>query len=57
MGSKAMLVAVHDQELAELHVLVAFQRHPVVGPAQPLQVDAETLRELQGDQIAASKQG
>lgn len=41
-----MLVEIHDEELAKLDVLVPFQRHAVIGPAQPLQVDAETLREL-----------
>lgn len=48
MGGEVLLVQVHDEELAELHVLVPLQGQALAGPTQPLQVDAETLRELGG---------
>lgn len=47
MGGKVLLVQIHDEELAELHVLIPLQGQAVAGPTQPLQVDAETLRELE----------
>lgn len=47
MSKEVVLVDVHHQELVELHMLVPLQGRAVAGPAQPLQVDAQTLRELQ----------
>lgn len=43
-----ILVDVHHQKLIELHVLMPLQGRAVAGPAQPLEVDAQTLRELWG---------
>lgn len=48
MSKEVVLVDVHHQELVELHMLMSFQGRAVAGPAQPLQVDAQALRELQG---------
>lgn len=50
MGGEVLLVPIHDEELAELHVLVPLQGQAVAGPTQPLQVDAETLRELESQE-------
>lgn len=47
MGGEVLLVQIHDEELAELHVLIPLQGQAMAGPTQPLQVDAETLRELE----------
>lgn len=44
----SIFVDVHDQEFVELDVLVSLQGSALVGPAQPLQVDAQTLGQLQG---------
>lgn len=57
MCGEAMLVDVHDEELTELHVLVPLERHAVAGPAQPLQVDAETLRQLRSKTPPCHKGG
>ena len=46
VSEEAILVDVHHQELVELHVLVPLQGCAVAGPAQPLEVDAQTLGEL-----------
>lgn len=43
----SIFVDVHDQELVELNVLVSLEGSALVGPAQPLQVDAQTLGQLQ----------
>ena len=46
VSQEVVLVDVHHQELAELHVLMPLQGCAVAGPAQPLEVDAQALREL-----------
>lgn len=51
---EVVLVDVHHQELIELHVLMALQGRAVAGPAQPLQVDAQTLRELRARETEAA---
>lgn len=57
VAEEVILVDVHHQELVELHVLVALQGRAVAGPAQPLEVDAETLRELRAGQTRALRVG
>jgi hypothetical protein len=47
VSQEAVLVEVHHQELVKLHVLVPLQGRAVAGPAEPLQVDAEALWQLQ----------
>lgn len=47
MPKEVILVDVHHQELIELHVLMPLQGGAMAGPAQPLQVYAQALRELQ----------
>lgn len=42
-----IFVDVHDQEFVELDVFVSLQGSALVWPAQPLQVDAQTLGQLQ----------
>lgn len=49
MTQEAVLVDVHYQELVELHMLVALEWGALAGPAQPLKVDTQTLRQLWGD--------
>lgn len=49
MSEEVVLVDVHHQELVKLHVLVPLQGGAVAGPAQPLEVDAQALRELRGE--------
>lgn len=57
VAEEVILVDVHHQELVELHVLVALQGRAVAGPTQPLEVDAETLRELRAGQTRALRVG
>lgn len=57
MSQETVLVDVHHQELIKLHVLVPLQRGAVTGPAQPLQVDAQTLRELRGERDRRGRRG
>lgn len=47
----SIFVDVHDQELVELDVFMSLQGSALVWPAQPLQVDAQTLRQLQERKI------
>lgn len=47
VNRKVVFVDVHDEELIELHVFMTLQRSALVWPAQSLQMDAQTLRELQ----------
>ena len=46
VSQEVVLVDVHHQELAELHVLVPLQGRAMAGPAQPLEMDAQALRQL-----------
>lgn len=46
VSQKAVLIDVHHQELVKLHVLMPLQGRAMAGPAEPLQVDAETLGQL-----------
>lgn len=49
MSQEAVLVEVHHQELVKLHVLMPLQGRALAGPAEPLQVDAEALWQLQAE--------
>lgn len=49
VSQEAVLVEVHHEELVKLHVLVALQGRAVAGPAEPLQVDAQALRQLRAE--------
>lgn len=49
VSQEAVLVEVHHQELVKLHVLMPLQGRALAGPAEPLQVDAEALWQLQAE--------
>lgn len=46
MSKEMILIDIHHQEFIKLHMLVPLQGCAVAGPTEPLEVDAQALREL-----------
>lgn len=46
VSQEAVLIEVHHQELVKLHVLMPLQGRAMAGPAEPLEMDTEALRQL-----------